>query len=85
MKGSFWPEVLETTEKTGLDVVRSRADDIQTGWEYPVDRTSVNPLCHELHDVNVDERRRCTDEALGPSRLPENGDSGERGKEKEIL
>ena len=50
VKGSFWPEVLVTAEKSGLDMVHSQADDIRkaTRWECLVDRTSMNCLC-QLH------------------------------------
>ena len=55
MKGS---EVSLTVKKTGLDVVRSRVDDIrkETRWERQVHRTSVNALC-QLHEHYVDGKR----------------------------
>ena len=61
VKGSFWPEVLETAEKFELDMVHSQDDDIckATGWECPVDWRSVNALC-QLHEVYVEEKRRHT-------------------------
>ena len=82
-KGSFWPKVLEIAEKTELDTVRNTADDIQkvTGWECPVDRTSVNALC-QLHEIYIDEKRWDTDEVAGPSRLPEKREPGKKGKEE---
>ena len=58
-KASFWPEVLENTEKTDTNEIRSTAEGIQeaTGWECPVDKNSVHALC-QLHEVYVDEKRR---------------------------
>ena len=52
-------------EKNELDTVKGKADDIhkEIGWKCPVDRTSVNALC-QLHEVYVDEKRWCTDEAV---------------------
>ena len=82
-KGSFWPKVLEIAEKTELDTVRNTADDIQkvTGWECPVDRTSVNALC-QLHEIYIDEKRWCTDEAASPSKLPKKWELWKKEKEK---
>ena len=40
-------------------------------------------LC-QLHEVYVDEKRRCTDEAAGPSKTPESWNSRGKGKEKKI-
>ena len=56
-KASFWPEVLENTEKTDSNEIRSTTEGIRetTGWECPVDKNSVHALC-QLHEVYVDEK-----------------------------
>ena len=71
-KASFWLEVLENPEKTDSNEIRSTAEGIReaTGWECPVDKNSVYALC-QLHEVYVDEKRRRTDDAAGPSKTPE--------------
>ena len=53
-KTSFWPEVLENTEKTDSNEIRSTAEGVReaTGWECPVDKNSVYALC-QLHEVYV--------------------------------
>ena len=68
----FWPEVLENTEKTDSNEIQTTAEGIRedTGWEYPVDKNSLYALC-QLHEVYVDEKRRRTDDAAGPSKTPE--------------
>ena len=48
---SFWPEMLDTAEKTGSDEIQEAAR-----WECSVDRTSVNALC-QLHEVYIEEKR----------------------------
>ena len=82
-KTSFWPGVLETMEMSGVEEVRSKADDVRkaTGWECPVDRSSVHALC-QLHEVYVDKKRRRTEDAASPSKMPESRNVGEKGKEK---
>ena len=47
VKGTFWPEIINATETSVNDVVRSQADDIHkaTEWECPVDHTSLDALC----------------------------------------
>jgi hypothetical protein len=51
------------TMKTGVGEIRSTANKVReaTGWECPVDRTSVEGLC-QFDDVFVDERRHTEDE-----------------------
>jgi hypothetical protein len=46
------------TTKTGVSEIRSTTDKVReaTGWECPVDRTSIQALC-QLHNVFVDEER----------------------------
>ena len=82
-QASFWPEVLEISKRADHDEVRSAAECIReaTGWECPVDKNSVHALC-QLHEVYVDEKRRRTDDAAGPSKTPESWNSGGKGKEK---
>ena len=82
---SFWPEVVENTEKTDSNEIRSTAEGIReaTGWECPVDKNSVYALC-QLHEVYVDEKRRRTDDAAGPSKTPESWNSEGKGKGKII-
>ena len=46
-----------------------------------MDRASIDALCL-LHEVYVEEKRRHTEEASGPSRVPEKRVPGEKGKEK---
>ena len=72
-KASFWHEVLENPEKTEFNEIQSTAEGIAeaTGWECPVHKNSVYALC-QLHEVYVDEKRRHTDDAAGPSKTPEN-------------
>ena len=84
-KTSFWPEVLENTEKTDSTEIRSTAEGVReaTGWECPVDKNSVYALC-QLHEVYVDEKRRRTEDTAGPSKIPESWNSGGKGKEKMI-
>ena len=71
-KASFWPEVLEISMKVHFDEIRSTTEGIReaTGWECPVDKNSIHALC-QLHEVYVDEKRRRTDDATGPSKTPE--------------
>ena len=82
-KASFWPEVLENTEKTDSNEIRNTAEGVReaTGWECPVDKNSIYALC-QLHEVYVDEKRRRTEDAAGPSKIPESWNSGGKGKEK---
>ena len=56
-KASFWPEVLENTEKTDSNEIRSTTEGIweAMGWECPVDKNSIHTLC-QLHKVYVDEK-----------------------------
>ena len=37
---------------------------------------------YELHEVYVDEKHRCTDDAASPSKLQENRNVGEKEREK---
>jgi hypothetical protein len=69
---SFWPKVLEAVKDTGSSEIYSKADEVReaTRWECPVDWTSVEALC-QLHDVFVDEKRRCMADEGGSSRVPE--------------
>ena len=62
-KASFWPEVLEISEKTDSDEIWSTAEGIREamGWECPIYKNGVHALC-QLHEAYVDEQRRCTDE-----------------------
>ena len=82
-KSSFWPEVLENTEKTDSNEIRSTAEGVReaTGWECPIDKNSVYALCR-LHEVYVDEKRRPTDDVDGLSKTSESWNSGGKGKEK---
>ena len=84
-KASFWPEILENTEKTDSNEIRSTIEGVReaTGWECPVDKNSVYTLC-QLHEMYVDEKRRRTEDATGPSKIPESSNSGGKGKEKTI-
>ena len=70
-KASFWPEVLEISEKNDSDEIWSTAEGIReaTGWECHVDKNNVYALC-QLHEVYVDEKQRLTDNAIGPSKPP---------------
>ena len=56
-KASFWPKVLEDTEKTDSNEIQSTAEGVReaTGWECPVDKNNVYALC-QLHEVYVDEK-----------------------------
>ena len=71
-KSSFWPEVLEISEKNDSNEIRSTAEGIRksTRWECPVDKNNVYALC-QLHEVYVDEKRRRIDDAAGPSKTTE--------------
>jgi hypothetical protein len=74
---SFWPKVLEAVKDTGSSEIRSKADEVReaTGWECPVDRTSVEALC-QLHDVFVDEKRRRMEDEGGSSPVLESRNGG---------
>ena len=80
-KASFWSEVLEKLKKTDSNEIRSTAEGIReaTGWECPVDKNSVYVLC-QLHEVYVDEKRRRTDDTVGPSKIPESWNSEGKAK-----
>ena len=84
-KTSFWPEVLENTEKIDSNEIRNTAEGVReaTGWECPVDKNSIHALC-QLHEVYVDEKQRRTDDPAGPSKTPESWNSEGKGKEKTI-
>ena len=71
-KASFWPDALENPEKTDSNEIRSTAEGIREamGWECPIDKNSVHALC-QLHEVYVDEKRRHTEDAARPSKIPE--------------
>ena len=64
--------MLEISEKTDYDEIRSTVEGIREaiGWECRIDKNSVYTLC-QLHEVYIDEKRRCTDDAVGPSKTPE--------------
>ena len=83
VKGSFWPAIVRTAENPEPNGVQSRADDIRKamGWECPVDCATIDALC-QLHEVYVEEKRRRTDKASRPSKVPEKRAPGEKGKEK---
>ena len=85
-KASFWLDALENPEKTDSNEILSTVEGIReaTGWECPIDKNNVYALC-QLHEVYVDEKRRRTDEAAGPSKIPESWNSGGKGKEKRLL
>jgi hypothetical protein len=74
----FWPKVLEAVKESATSEIRSKADEVReaTGWECPVDRTSVEALC-QIHEVFMDEKRRRMEDEGGSSRAPES-----RGKTK---
>ena len=74
VKGSFWPAIVRTTENPKPNGVQSRVDDIRKATEREC-------LC-QLHEVYVEEKRRCTEEVSGPSKVPEKWAPGEKGKEK---
>jgi G:T-mismatch repair DNA endonuclease (very short patch repair protein) len=71
-KTSFWLVALESTGKADTNEIRSAAEGIweATGWECPVDKSSVYGLC-QLHELYVDGKRRRADDEAEPSKEPE--------------
>jgi hypothetical protein len=71
--------------KTGVRKIRSTTEEVweATGWECPMDRTSVEALC-QFDDVFVyekrrhteDEERRHMEDEFSSSRIPENRNGG---------
>ena len=49
-----------------------------------MDRASIDALC-QLNEVYVEEKRRRTDKASRPSKVPEKRAPGEKGKEKMLV
>ena len=62
VKGRFWPEIRKAAENLGPNGVQSQSHEIckATGWEFPVDRASIDALC-QLHEVYVEEKRGRTE------------------------
>ena len=77
--------MLENPKQTDSNEIRSTTEGIReaTGWEGPVDKNSIYTLC-QLREVYVDEKRRRTDDADGPSKTPESWNSEGKGKGKTI-
>ena len=84
-KGVFLAKSARKPPQNRFRGIRSVAEGIQeaTGWECPVDKNSVYALC-QLHEVYVDEKRRRTDDAVGPSKTPDSWNSEGKGKGKAI-
>jgi hypothetical protein len=67
-----------STTKTGVSEIWSTTDKVReaTGWECPVDRTSIQALC-QFHDVFVDEERQhMKEDEFSSSRIPESRNGG---------
>ena len=84
-KASSWSKVLEISEKSSSNEIRSTADDIRevTEWKCPVDKKRVYALC-QIHDVYIDGKRWRTNDVARPLRAPKSWNSEEKGKGKTI-
>ena len=69
--------------KARSDEIRSGANQVckSTGWQCPVDQSSINAMC-QLHEVYVYEKRRCTDDGDSPSKSLETRIPKRRGKKR---